>query len=68
LVPGELKAEIDIIDEGVQKPNHENKKYDIVGITCVTSSSKRAYELANYWKERGSYIVLGGVHPTLMPD
>jgi len=68
LVPEELEAQIDILDEGIQKPNYENKNYDLVGITCVTSSAKRAYELSAYWRARGAFVVLGGAHPTLMPD
>ena len=67
LVPQNLHAEIKIIDEGVDKPCLRGN-YDIVAITCVTSSAKRAYKLCKFWKERGSYVVLGGVHPTLMSD
>lgn len=68
LVPKELEAHVDILDEGVQKPNYENKNYDVVGISCVTPSANRAYELAAYWRKRGAFVVLGGTHPTLMPD
>ena len=68
LVPKELKAEIELLDEGIQKPDYDNKFYDIVGISCVTSSANRAYELAEYWRKRGALVVLGGAHPTLMPD
>lgn len=68
LVPKELHAQIDILDEGIQKPNYENKSYDVVGITCVTSSAHRAYELSAYWRGRGAFVVLGGPHPTLMRD
>lgn len=68
LVPKELNADIDIVDEGVQKLKFTRKHYDIVGITCVTSTCKRAYELSAYYKSKGSYTVLGGIYPTLMPD
>lgn len=67
LVPAEFNAEIKIIDEGVSKPLSEGT-FDIVVITCVTSSANRAYELCRYWKKKGSYVVLGGAHSTLMPD
>jgi len=67
LVPQEMNAEIKIVDEGVDKP-YLLGNFDLVAITCVTSAAKRAYELCRYWKEKGSYVVLGGVHPTLMPD
>lgn len=68
LAPKELDAQIDIIDEGIQKADYTNKNYDVVGITCVTSSANRAYELSEYWRSRGAFVVLGGAHPTLMPD
>ena len=68
LVPEDIDTKIEIIDEGVQKGDYENNDYDIVGITCVVSSAPRAYELADYWKKRGSYVIMGGAHPTLMPD
>ncbi len=69
LVPEELHARVDLLDEGVQKPDHERRPdYDVVGITCVAASAPRAYELAAYWRKRGAFVVLGGFHPTMMPD
>lgn len=68
LVPPELGAHIDIIDEGVQKACDGDKTYDVVGITCVASSAMRAYSLAGYWQNKGAFVVLGGPHVTLMPE
>jgi radical SAM superfamily enzyme YgiQ (UPF0313 family) len=68
LVPPDIKAEIEIIDEGVQKPDYEGKHYDIVGLTCVVSSAPRAYELSKYFREKGAYIIMGGAHPTSFPE
>ncbi len=69
LVPPELAAQIDLLDEGIQAPDsYANQHYDVVGITCVTPSANRAYELAADWRSRGAFVVLGGAHPTLMPD
>ncbi|RPJ02225.1 MAG: radical SAM protein [Candidatus Aminicenantes bacterium] len=41
---------------------------DLVGISFMTSNASRAYWLAREFKERGKTVVLGGVHPTLLPD
>ncbi len=41
---------------------------DLVGISCMTANAPRAYHLANEFKKRGKKVVLGGVHPTLLPD
>ena len=69
LTPEEYGAEFKAIDEGVQKINYEKLGfYDIVAITSVTSSVNRGYELASYFKQKGSYIVMGGHHVTLLPD
>ncbi len=67
-VPEKYNAEIKIIDEGMQKLNYNKLDYDIVGISCCASSSNRAYELAEYWKNRGAYTIIGGYHATLNPE
>jgi len=41
---------------------------DLVGISFMTSNAPRAYWLAQEFKKRGKTVVLGGVHPTLLPD
>ena len=69
LTPKEYGAACKAIDEGVQKCDYEKLGfYDIVAITSVTSSVKRGYELALYFKGKGSHVVMGGHHVTLMPD
>jgi len=40
----------------------------LVGITALTTQAKRAYEIADRFRERGVPVVLGGVHATFMPD
>jgi radical SAM superfamily enzyme YgiQ (UPF0313 family) len=68
LVPEELNAEIRIIDEGVEDFNIETIDVDIVGITCITANAPRVYELSHQLREKGVTVVIGGVHPTLVPD
>jgi radical SAM superfamily enzyme YgiQ (UPF0313 family) len=41
---------------------------DLVGISCMTANAPRAYDLAKQFRERGKTVVLGGVHPTILPD
>ena len=43
-------------------------EYDLVGITCMTSQSERAYQIADRFRTQGTRVVLGGVHPTLLPN
>ena len=69
LVPDELDAEITCLDEGTDTFDPRTcDYYDVVGITCITGTSPRAYEFSQILRERGMYVVLGGVHPTLCPD
>jgi len=41
---------------------------DLVGITCYTMTAPRVYEIADEFRSRGKKVVLGGYHPTAMPD
>ncbi len=44
--------EVSITDEGVN-PIDFDKKVDLVGITCLTTTAPRAYEIADAFRERG---------------
>ena len=68
LIPGDLEAEVDVCDEIAGDAMRRKKHYDIVAITFQTSVAVRAYELAAYFREKGSYIVVGGYHPTYMRE
>jgi len=68
LVPAYMKAEISLVDEGVCKFEYTRGTYDIVGISIVTSSAGRGYELADFFRAKGSFVLLGGHHATLLPD
>ena len=40
-----MYRQIDLLDEGIQAPDHyASPTYDVVGITCVVASANRAYE------------------------
>ena len=65
LTPPEI--EVDIVEEEVEKINFE-KYYDLVGISCMTAVAQKAYQLAGVFKKKGTKVVLGGIHPTVMPQ
>jgi radical SAM superfamily enzyme YgiQ (UPF0313 family) len=67
MVPEELNPEVTIQDEGVE-PLNLDFDADLVGITAITGTSLRAYKIADELRARGNTVVLGGVHPTLLPD
>jgi radical SAM superfamily enzyme YgiQ (UPF0313 family) len=67
LVPPELNAEVTLLDEGIADIDPDIE-VDLVGISTITGTAPRSYELADHFRRRGIPVVLGGVHPTLMPD
>jgi radical SAM superfamily enzyme YgiQ (UPF0313 family) len=68
LVPQDIAAEVRITDEGVDEIDLDRLEADLVGITAITGTAPRAYEIAARLRQRGITVVLGGVHPTLMPE
>lgn len=68
LVPEELRAEVRLIDEGIEEVVPEAIEADLVGLTVITGTAIRAYELAGRLRERGIPVVLGGPHVTLVPE
>ncbi|MCH4887814.1 B12-binding domain-containing radical SAM protein [Acidaminobacter sp. JC074] len=41
---------------------------DLVAITVETFTAKRAYEIAAIYREKKVPVVIGGMHPTLLPE
>ncbi|MBI3737692.1 MAG: cobalamin B12-binding domain-containing protein, partial [Chloroflexi bacterium] len=67
LIPPEIEAEVQIIDEGIEEVDI-NLQADLIGMTVITGSSMRAYTLADHFRSRGIPVVLGGPHITLIPE
>lgn len=59
--------EVRIVDEAVE-PLDLDLEADLVGITVMTPLAPRAYQLADHFRRRGTPVVLGGIHPTVLPD
>jgi radical SAM superfamily enzyme YgiQ (UPF0313 family) len=60
-------AEIEIIDETLKDIDFQ-KQYDLVGISISTHFAKRAYEIANTFRDKNIKVVLGGYHVNLCPE
>jgi len=67
LIPEELDARVVCIDEGIADVDVDLEA-DLVGMTVITGNARRAYELAAAFRRRGTAVVLGGPHPTLVPE
>jgi len=59
--------EVRIIEEESELVDLE-QECDLVGISCMTANAPRAYELCREFKKRGKTVLLGGVHPTILPE
>jgi radical SAM superfamily enzyme YgiQ (UPF0313 family) len=67
LVPEELAPDLTLVDEGIEDVDL-SLDADVVGMTVITGTAPRAYELAASFRARGIPVVLGGPHVTLVPD
>lgn len=67
LIPAELPVDLQLFDEGIADVPLDLEA-DLVGITVITGTAMRAYELADHFRKRGITVVLGGPHVTLIPE
>ena len=67
LAPPELGIEFMLHDEGTGDVPLDLDA-DLIGITVITGSACRSYELADQFRAAGKAVVLGGPHVTLLPD
>ena len=45
-----------------------DEQTDLVAITVETYTARRSYEIAGEYRQRGVPVILGGMHPTLLPE
>jgi radical SAM superfamily enzyme YgiQ (UPF0313 family) len=67
LVPNEMSVGLQLFDEGIADVPLDLDA-DLIGLTVITGTAKRAYELADHFRQRGITVVLGGPHVTLIPE
>ncbi|KYK33181.1 MAG: hypothetical protein AYK22_01345 [Thermoplasmatales archaeon SG8-52-3] len=61
------KNSIEIIDERLENIDYE-KNYDLIGISVMTNQALKAYEISENFRKRGKKVVLGGWHPSALPE
>jgi len=59
--------EIDLQDEHVQELTIDDRP-DIAVIQVYITNAFRAYALADHYRSRGTYVCLGGLHVSSLPD
>ena len=62
--------DVEIVDENITDQPHrpDATGVDAVGIGAMTTQAARAYELADAYRRAGVKVILGGIHPSAMPD
>lgn len=68
LIPPEMNTRVVIVDESVGTKIPYHKEFDLVGISCITGTAPRAYEIAEAFMKKNTTVVLGGFHVTLLPE
>ena len=58
---------VTIVEEAFA-PDDINQDVDLVGITVLTELALRAYRIADTYRRKAVKVVMGGIHPTVLPD
>src|SRR5574342_1174706 len=59
--------QVELQDEHVEQLRLDDAP-DLVVIQVYITSANRAYRIADHYRRRGAYVVLGGLHVTSLPD
>lgn len=65
LTPSDV--ELDFFDERLEDLPLDHPT-DLVGITLSTYTARHSYQVANHFRRRGVPVVVGGYHPTFLPE
>ncbi len=60
-------ADIKLINDSLDGIDFD-EKVDLVGITTLTSTAPRAYEIADKFREKKIPVIMGGIHPSALPQ
>ncbi|MEW5869061.1 MAG: radical SAM protein [Chloroflexota bacterium] len=58
--------QVELVDENWE--GFAYREADLAGITAFTASARRAYEIAAVYRERGTPVVMGGIHGSMRPE
>lgn len=66
----EKGLEVKVVVEEISQPDYHTLDFqpDLVCISSISSTAPRAYELADHFRRQGLPVVLGGAHPSFLPQ
>ena len=59
--------EIDLVDQHIEKLKLDDQP-DLVIIQVYITNAYRSYEIADFYRAKGCYVCLGGLHVTSLPE
>lgn len=65
LLPSDVSYRV--IDQNIEPVDYEDDA-DIIAISFFTPQAAYAYEIGDNFKKRGKTVVMGGMHPSMIPD
>ena len=58
--------QVEIYNEDIFRPDYARLEADVIGVSVLTSTAKRGYEIAKRFPREK--VIIGGVHASLLPD
>ena len=61
--------QVEIVDECVREGGHVPRgDVEVVGIGAMTTQAPRGYALADAYRKLGVKVIMGGIHPSVLPQ
>ena len=62
--------EVKVVVEEISQPDYRTLDFqpDLVGISSISSTAPRAYEIADFYRQQGIPVMLGGAHSSFLPE
>ena len=60
--------DIQLVDETIQRLKFDKLNPDLVAISVSSMTARHSYEISKKFTDKGIPVVLGGIHPSLVPD
>jgi radical SAM superfamily enzyme YgiQ (UPF0313 family) len=60
-------VQVGLCDEVIQRIDFE-EEVDLVALSVMTATAPRAYQIAQRYRAKGTPVVMGGIHPSLLPQ
>jgi hypothetical protein len=63
----EPSDDVELLDEHVHAPLELDNQPDLLVMSVYITSARRAWEIADAYRARGTYVCVGGLHATSLP-